>query len=140
MSPRRRQDTRYRELETLRQYAERRLIDRGELDDARDSLLVWALSFAAWSYDNVWTEMERAVFHRGLVEIDNVRAAVRYAVAADRLLEACQVIHGIAAPCWGRPRFEVVDWVDPTAHRARAMDRCGRIDDWTLGVTRLLRR
>ena len=73
--------TRYRQLETLRQYAEDRLVEAGEIDAVRDRHLAWAgnrrLSFKEAS----WTGKEEESIRRYVAEIDNLRAAVRYAVA-----------------------------------------------------------
>src|SRR5262249_1144917 len=40
--------TRYRQLETLRQFAEERLIERGALGEVRDRHLAWVCGLAGW--------------------------------------------------------------------------------------------
>jgi len=46
----------------------------------------------------VWTSEEVPALRRYIAEIDNLRAAVHYAVSIDQIHEACVVIHGLAFP------------------------------------------
>jgi hypothetical protein len=73
------------------------------------------------------TDDEADGFRRYVAEIDNLRAAVGYAVSAHRNVEACAVIAGFGLWAALRPTFEVLDWVDPTTIDA---------DDWDDGVAR----
>ena len=106
--------TRYRQLETLRQYAEDRLVEAGEIDRVRDRHLAWAGNRRLSYKEASWTANEEESFRRYVAEIDNLRAAVHYAVATGRDLEACRVIAGIGYWALFRPSFEVLDWLDPS--------------------------
>ena len=104
--------TRYRQLETLRQYAEDRLVEADEIDRVRDRHLEWAGNRRLSYKEASWTANEEESFRRYVAEIDNLRAAVRYAVATGRDLEACRVIAGIGYWALLQPSFEVLDWLD----------------------------
>ncbi len=106
--------TRYRQLETLRQYAEDRLVEADEIDRVRDRHLAWAGNRRLSYKEAIWTAHEEESFRRYVAEIDNLRAAVRYAVANGRDLEACRVIAGIGYWALLQPSFEVLDWIDAT--------------------------
>jgi predicted ATPase/class 3 adenylate cyclase len=106
--------TRYRQLETLRQYADDRLLEHGRADAIRNRHLEWARTLAARLRNAHLTSAEPDAFRRYIAEVDNLRAAVHYAVAADRYHEACEIIAAIGLPAAGRPTFEIVDWLDPT--------------------------
>jgi len=106
--------TRYRQLETLRQYAENCLVENGTAHDTRRRHLDWACSLAGWLRSTAWTVEEVPALRRYIAEIDNLRAAVQYARAIDRLDEACEVIHGLAFQAFCRLTFEIIDWIDPT--------------------------
>jgi predicted ATPase len=105
--------TRYRQLETLRQFAEDRLVEHGVVDQVRDRHLEWACTLTAWFDGSARTGAEVEAFRRYCVEIDNLRAAVHYAVRTDRYQKACEVISGIGRNSSYRPTFEVADWCDP---------------------------
>lgn len=105
--------TRYRQLETLRQYAEDRLVEHGLIDEVRDRHLGWVCTLTAWLDNAQMTSAELESFRRYCAEIDNLRAAVHYAVRTDRDQLACEVIAGIGLYAVYRPTFEVADWCDP---------------------------
>ncbi|MGZ6960911.1 MAG: NB-ARC domain-containing protein [Ilumatobacteraceae bacterium] len=105
--------TRYRQLETLRQFAEDRLVEHGVVDEVRDRHLEWACTLAAWFDECAVTRAEVEAFRRYCVEIDNLRASVHYAIRTDRYQKACEVIAGIGYNAIYRPTFEVADWCDP---------------------------
>lgn len=88
--------TRYRQLETLRQYADDRLVERGAAQETRRRHLDWVCSLAGWLRSTAWTSEEVLALRRYIVEIDNLRAAVHYAVSIDQVHEACVVIDGLA--------------------------------------------
>lgn len=117
--------TRYRQLETLRQYADDRLVERGTAQETRQRHLDWACSLARWLRSAGWTSEEVPALRRYIAEIDNFRAAVHYAVAIDQLQEACVVIHGLAYQAFCRSTFEITDWIEPTQIPA---------DEWTNAV------
>jgi predicted ATPase/class 3 adenylate cyclase len=106
--------TRYRQLETLRQYADDRLLEHGRADATRDRHLDWARMLVTRLRNAHLTSAEFDGFRRYIVEVDNLRAAVHYAVATDRRHEACEIIAAIGLPATARPTFEIADWCDPT--------------------------
>ena len=114
--------TRYRQLETLRQYAEERLVESGEIDQVRGRHLAWAANPTYPHATAEGTTREADGFRRFVAEIDNLRAAAAYAVSANREAEACRVIAGFGGWAALRPTFEVLDWVDPTTIEAEAWD------------------
>ena len=71
--------TRYRQLETLRQYAEDRLVEAGEIDRVRDRHLAWAGNRRLSYKEASWTANEEESFRRYVAEIDNLprRGALR---------------------------------------------------------------
>ena len=107
--------TRYRQLETLRQYAEGRLVEHGRIDETRDRHLAWIKTLSGWLRSTNGTGAEMTGYWRYAAEFDNIRAAVHYAVVAQRLEEACEIIGGLGLTGFWRSSYEVVDWFDPTA-------------------------
>jgi predicted ATPase len=76
--------TRFRMLETIREYAAERLEAAGEVGPTREAHLQWVIALLAPGMDALWTaEMNAwlAVFQR---ELDNVRVALDRAAAAGR--------------------------------------------------------
>jgi predicted ATPase/DNA-binding winged helix-turn-helix (wHTH) protein len=95
------QPGRYRMLETIREYAERRLVEAGEQADARARHLDWHLRLAEQSGAHVWMFLPELTM-RGWVaridgELDNVRAALTFSVehapAAARGLRLMASLH-----------------------------------------------
>ena len=76
-------DTRYRLLETIRQYALERLDDRGATDTMRRRHATWCAGFMAQVSVGVQGPDEVAWLARLDREIDNVRAALTWATGAD---------------------------------------------------------
>ena len=117
--------TRYRQLETLRQYGEDRLVEAGVIDEVRQRHLSWAQSPKIPCRTVHGTADEAASFRRFTAELDNLRAAVRYAVASGRITDGCRVIAGVLDWPTLLPAYEVIDWLDPLMIPA---------DDWDEGV------
>ena len=105
--------TRYRQLETLRQFAEDRLIERDELAATRDRHASWVCDMVSWTQSATGTPGATDAFHRVVAEIDNVRSAVGHAVSSGQrdLAEAIVVAGGAAF--LARPFRDVLDWLDP---------------------------
>jgi hypothetical protein len=78
-----RRDTRYRLLETIRQYALERLGDGRETDTMRRHHATWCAGFIAHASVGVHGEDEYAWLARLDREIDNIRAALTWATGAD---------------------------------------------------------
>jgi predicted ATPase len=117
--------TRYRQLETLRQYAEGRLVEHGRIDATRDRHLSWVQTLTGWLRTTDGTGAEMAGYWRYAAELDNIRAAVHYAIAAQRLEAGCNIIGGLTLPAFWRASYEIIDWFDPTTIPPH---------DWTDGV------
>ena len=105
--------TRYRQLETLRQFAEDRLIERDELAATRDRHASWVCDTVSLMQSTAGTPGATDAFHRVVAEIDNVRSAVGHAVSSGQrdLAEAIVVAGGYVYQA--RPFYDVLDWLDP---------------------------
>ena len=105
--------TRYHQLETLRQYAEDRLVEAGTMDAIRDRHLRWVVSLAlGWSGAR-GLEAEAAAISRFASEIDNLRLAVAHARNSGRTDTACMVVALTSVVWFSRPVIGVADWVRP---------------------------
>ena len=117
--------TRYRQLETLRQFAEERLEANDRLVVARDAHLAWAVGLTRWMDESILSADESLSFRRCLAEIDNLRAAVDHAVRAGRTELALQLMSGIMLWAICRPIYEVLEWIDEGQLLAYANDPTG---------------
>ena len=131
--------TRYRQLETLRQYADDRLVERGAAHGPRDRHLVWARALAEEFRLAGFTSGELPAFRRYLAEIHNFHAAVQYTCTLGRLPEACDVISGVGFYALCRPTYEIVDWLDRIRYPSRTMDGGSCVNGRSLGGDGLLR-
>lgn len=121
--------TRYRQLETIRQFAEDRLVALGRLDEARDRHLEWVRALAATMDGTHDSARTGADMIRLAAEVGNVRVAVRHAQRSHRAHLAHEIVANAATPILARPAFEVIGWFDPvdasdamlTEHGAAAM-------------------
>ncbi|PZS27175.1 MAG: LuxR family transcriptional regulator [Pseudonocardiales bacterium] len=76
--------TRYRLLQTVRQYAMARLTDADEVDDLRDCHLAYHLALAeAAATEVLGAGRDNPVLHTLATELPNLRAALEWAVATD---------------------------------------------------------
>ena len=111
---------RYRLLETLRQYAEERLHEADDLRSARDRHLVHYANVAQRAqrqYEgNAHTE-GAAVFN---AEWDNLRAAMRQAVARRNWDEARRMLRSLFFFSWYDVRHELGDWAQQLVHAGAA--------------------
>ncbi len=105
--------SRYHQLETLRQYAEDRLVDAGTISDTRDRHLTWTQHLTRWIADCGGTQRGGGAFQRFCAEIDNLRVAVAHATDTGRHATAHQIVASIAEAAYCRPVYEVLDWVRP---------------------------
>jgi hypothetical protein len=102
--------TRYRQLETLRQYAEDRMVGDGTIDTVRERHLAWVQRFALDFPKLRGTPQHAYGLRRMWVEAGNVRAAVQFAVASGRH-HASHVI--VAALHGSDASGDMLDWVRP---------------------------
>jgi hypothetical protein len=115
--------TRYRLLETLRQYGEERLEERGETLLARGFHLTHYLGLARVAYELWLTERYaegEAVFDR---EWDNLRVAHTTALATGDLRRAEAILDATYAPALHEQRADYLDWAQQTLGAARAAGR-----------------
>ena len=105
--------TRYRQLETLRQYGEDRLAERDAIEAARSADLDWIVELTASIRARRYTPAGGEAFRRYVGELDNLRVAVAYAVEEGR-----DDVVGSAVACLGtfphvHGTHELADWWDP---------------------------
>jgi predicted ATPase/class 3 adenylate cyclase len=116
--------TRYRQLETLRQFAEERLVEQGVLGEVRDRHLAWVSDLARWMRANRVSHECGDAFRRYVAEVDNIRSAVAHAVACGQGEAAWAVVGDCGYFLAYRPSFEALDWLDDA----------GPIERWSDGV------
>lgn len=104
---------RYAQLETLRQFAEDRLVDTGRIDDVRDRHLDWVREMGAWFGQSKFTPAGTAAFRRFCSEVDNLRVAVAHAVGSDRHPLAHEIVDAVVEYAHWRALWEAADWVQP---------------------------
>jgi predicted ATPase/class 3 adenylate cyclase len=106
--------TRYRLLETLRQFAAERLAEAGDTDAIRERHLHHYFDVAAECH-RLWASPHQltanAILDR---EWDNMRAAHAWALASRNVQAADQIVAGTAWPAFSRGRHEHTDWAQRT--------------------------
>jgi non-specific serine/threonine protein kinase len=130
---------RYRLLETIRQYAEEKLVEAGEANLARTRHRDWFLSFAEQAMEEMEGADQKLWWDRLDLELDNLRMALTWSASdpgdSTHLLRlAGQLVrfwalHGLAG--------EGIRWVElalaqspttPTSDRAKALDGLGALE------------
>jgi predicted ATPase/class 3 adenylate cyclase len=106
--------TRYRQLETLRQYAEDRLIEHGTITDVRDRHVRWMHDLAGSIRATEGTASAGAAFRRYCAEVDNMRVAVAHATASGQRDTAEEIMADTWRCAYFRPTLEARWWFDPT--------------------------
>jgi predicted ATPase/class 3 adenylate cyclase len=106
--------TRYRLLETLRQFAAERLTAAGDPDGLQERHLRHYRDVASEAR-RLWASPQQlsadAIFDR---DWDNVRAAHAWALASDNLQAAEQIVASTGRPAFARGRHEHGDWAERT--------------------------
>ncbi len=106
--------TRYRLLETLRQYGEEQLDDRGETVRARDRHLAHYGEVASLTYQQ-WVSPEQvgasAIIDR---DWDNLRAALNWAIASEQLDSANEILNDTSPHAISALHFEHREWASRT--------------------------
>src|SRR5262249_28044401 len=115
--------TRYRQLETVRQFAEGRLLERGTLGEVRDRHLAWVGDLARWMRANRVSQESVDAFRRYVAEVDKIRSAIAHAVASNQHETAWAIVGDCGFFIVLRPSFEALEWLDP-----------GLIERWSDGV------
>jgi predicted ATPase/class 3 adenylate cyclase len=120
--------TRYRQLETVRQYAEERLVASGDADAVRECHARYFAAFARDAGRGLWSGAEVAWAQRVEADLDNVRAAVSWAVAAGETdlamrIAAALVTQAVERPAWATASIAEQALSAPRAdiHPLRAM-------------------
>ena len=134
--------TRYRLLETLRQFGEEQLIASGEGGNVRDRHVQWFASFMRDAWTGFWSPDDapwiRAIGH----EFENLRAAVHTAIDNEDRDAVGALLKPLYWWAWQSQRYEAGDWAEvalaltpePPYARAVAVNLRafgGRIDDAT---------
>ena len=113
--------TRYRLLETLRQYGEERLDDRGETSSLRSLHVAYFADYVEQIYDTWCGPQQRAAEAAYDAEWDNMRAAHAWAVSADDPLRADVIVARTNGHAIWRLRHDHEDW----ARRSLEIDGAG---------------
>ena len=95
--------TRYRQLETIRQYAEERLMASGGADKARERHARYFGTFARDAGRGMWSSAEVEWAQRFEADLDNIRAAVSWAVAAGETDLAMRIAGALVNQAVERP-------------------------------------
>ena len=134
--------TRYRLLETLRQFGEEQLIASGEGGRVQDRHVQWFASFMRDAWTGFWSPDDapwiRAIGH----EFENLRAAVHTAIDNEDRDAVGALLKPLYWWAWQSQRYEAGDWAEvalaltpePPYARAVAVNLRvfgGRIDDAT---------
>jgi hypothetical protein len=102
--------TRYRLLETLRQYAEQRLADRERTADMRNRHLRFYGTAASVAWRKAYTSDEAEFYSFFDAEWDNLRAALTWSLALGDLTVAEQLLVATGAFAESEMRYEHEDW------------------------------
>ncbi len=105
--------TRYRQLETLRQFGEDRLAEQEILSTVRDAHLRWVRDFAARVRRSTLTPDHNRDFARYVAEIANLRVAVAHALACGNRPAVAEIISQLGTSMGSHPTYEVLDWCEP---------------------------
>ena len=112
MAARSRHGTRYRLLETLRQFGSDELTEHFHTDIFRDRHLAYALDLAEDGYRRWPSPQQVEVDMMFDAEWDNLRAAHQWALASDRTELAERLVAACGANAWCRMRHEHGEWAE----------------------------
>jgi predicted ATPase/DNA-binding XRE family transcriptional regulator len=138
---------RYRLLETIRQYAEEKLVEVGEADLARAGHRDWCLSFAEQGVEGIEGADQKLWWDRLNVEHDNLRLALTWSAAVPDESTPLLRLAGLLGRFWALNGFasEGARWLElalaqsdptPSADRARALDWLGALEQFNGHVER----
>jgi predicted ATPase/DNA-binding SARP family transcriptional activator len=120
-------ETRYRLLETIRQYALERLVGIGEAPAIRDQHLEFYLGLAEKSEPYIFSSESAAWISRLGKELDNIRAAMDWSTISGKAVAALRIA-GSLVYFWWTHGFLASEWHDRT-QRALALPE-GRERTW----------
>jgi predicted ATPase/class 3 adenylate cyclase len=112
--------TRYRLLETLRQFGEERLDARGETITLRDAHLSYYVDLAERLDERFMSPEQAAIGHRFDAEWENLRSAHDWTIVSERLDDAVSIIETVGAFAFVRFRREFAEWAERTHQFALA--------------------
>lgn len=118
--------TRYRQLETLRQYAHDRLLETGQLEEAMNAHASHYLELARRVRHGIRSPDEALWVERVDVELANFRAAHSWAVACNNADVALGILAGLWDDVQHRRRFELGEWVSDAVKLPAAADHALR--------------
>jgi predicted ATPase/DNA-binding SARP family transcriptional activator len=118
-------ETRYRLLETIRQYALEKLVDAGEAPETRQRHLDFFLRLAEESESHVYGRESGIWFRRLYLELDNLRAAIEWATASGRAQFTLRILGSIVYFWFARglPGSEWTDRVNQALRRPESRER-----------------
>jgi non-specific serine/threonine protein kinase len=130
---------RYRFLQTIRQYAEQKLIDAGEADHGRTRHRDWYLNLAEQAVDGMVGANQKAWWQCLEREHDNLRAALAWSAADPDGTPQLLRLAGSLGAFWQARGYarEGIAWLElalarnggpPTAARARALNWRGQLE------------
>ena len=105
VSDRSRHATRYRQLETVRQYAEERLLASGDAEAIRERHARYFVAFTRAAGKGLWSSDEMAWVQRVEADLDNIRAAVSWAVATAETDLAMRIVAALVTQAVERPAW-----------------------------------
>ncbi len=123
IAERRGQNTRYRMLETLREFGEERLQDRGETAAVRDRHLAHCTAVAAQIEVEFMSERQSAAAAVAGEEWNNVRSAHGWAIASEDFDRALTLLWGTGGYALFRLRHEAAEWTSRTLDLGRGVGR-----------------
>jgi len=130
-------ETRYRLLETIRQYALEKLAETGETPATRDQHLEFYLDLAEKSEPNIYGSESAAWFARLDKELDNIRAAMEWSTNSGKATAALRIVgslvyfwfaHGLLASEWDdhiQQALSRPEGMERTLARAKALNGIG---------------
>jgi predicted ATPase/class 3 adenylate cyclase len=104
---------RYGQLETLRQFAEDRLVEAGAIDEIRERHLSWVVALASSLPQARGLEAEAEAFARLGAELDNLRVAIALARDSSRDETVYAIGAGLENMAYLRGDWDLVDQTRP---------------------------
>ena len=129
---------RYRFLETIRQYAEEKLVEGGEADLVRTRHRDWYLTFAEQAMEGMEGADQKLWWDRLNLELDNLRMALNWSASDPTKSTPLLRLAGLLGRFWALRGLasEGIRWLelalaqsptDPSSDRARALDWLGAL-------------
>ncbi|MCA1643976.1 MAG: tetratricopeptide repeat protein [Chloroflexi bacterium] len=119
---------RYRYLETIRQYADEKLVESGEAESLRTRHRDWYLRLAEEAMEGMEGAEQKSWWDRLELEHDNLRAALTWSVAGPSGSEALLSLVGFLGRFWHTRGYarEGIDWLETALERTEATPSSAR--------------